>query len=328
VSIKDRGVSRSQFLWESGVRVALGVFARESAGRYRAVTAVGEITLEREGKHWLMMWPSVYGDQGWEFASVEDADADVAESLAAARLDTTFLDEDYVVGARGWEYVHLAVRLRAKLEELAPARRDFDFGVRRAGELDLTDVAACVEAHGWFIEEYQRAVDNSRTLLSGAGLYAAIGAPGESGDPDAIEQLVERIGDTYRMLLAAVEVLRDARVPSELARESLWALTSTAKPVFDMIEDCATQLYDSILEAVRVWRMGGTPNVSVQVQHSVDFSTTASPAFQRWMTEEVNPTFGIGDEAPTSIDVLRQVTAELAAGRGVSTAALGTGAHA
>ena len=134
----------------------------------------------------------------------------------------------------GWEYLLLAHSLADAIDSHESEYTDFVLGYAAPTGQRITDPVELTREASARADETRTAVSNIERLFAPAAIEAALGAPGQSGNPTIIRQLTTRIADVYGSLLAWAAAVRGTEVPSE-ARSFFDALALlVATPIEEM----------------------------------------------------------------------------------------------
>lgn len=101
----------------------------------------------------------------------------------------------------GWEYLLFAAALLRERNALEPKYRDHEIGFAKPQPGPRLDVHEGVTLTSAATHEAGALVENVERIFSPAAQVVAFGAPGEPGDPEAIEHLASRVIDVYEGLL-------------------------------------------------------------------------------------------------------------------------------
>lgn len=148
------------------------------------------------------------------------------------RVPRTPTEAAILIGERpaGWEYILFSYWLAAGLEQRSDAYNDHRLQLALGGEFIPTS-----ELHNYAQIEFARMMSTTEAferLLLGPAQIAAMGAPGEAGDPDLIQHLASRMLLIYDDLLGWSHRIRSATTPLEEGRDALRALADyAAQPV-------------------------------------------------------------------------------------------------
>ncbi|QNE34403.1 TIR domain-containing protein [Leifsonia shinshuensis] len=151
------------------------------------------------------------------------------------RVPRTEVEVAVLLGERptGWEYLLFSYWLAAGLERLNPQYNDhvikFAIGGDPVSDEDLLDFSSSELARIGSV------TSTFESLLLGPAQEAAMGRPGEPGDPELIEHLADRMIAIYAELLSWEYRLRAAATWSDEARELLRALANYANQPIDEI---------------------------------------------------------------------------------------------
>jgi hypothetical protein len=162
----------------------------------------------------------------------------VAASRPIDRVPRTEEEEALLLKTRpeAWEYLLFAAVLRRGMDALEPKWRDHELRYTSWGgpAMDIDDAYAALMNS---FDEVQAIIGNVERLLNPESSERAFGAIGESGHPDRIIHLAERVTGIYGELLDWSARLRAAVVPKPL----------------DSVFKLASAMADRPLQEIRDW---------------------------------------------------------------------------
>jgi hypothetical protein len=162
----------------------------------------------------------------------------VTVSPPVERTPRTPEEEALLLSSRpdGWEYLLFASTLLRERNALDPSWHDHELGYTKPHGPPLEGY----EAHALLLSAIGEArviSGNLEKLLSPESTERAFGALGESGDPDFIRHLADRVIDTYRQYLDWSARLRGANVLG----------------VFERAFEISAQFVDGPIRQIREW---------------------------------------------------------------------------
>jgi hypothetical protein len=165
-----------------------------------------------------------------------------------------------------WEHLLYAAELRLSAEVMEPRYRD---EVLRYAPLDGPTLAR-QEASTRLDHATADALALAGSLMrmfDPASQELAFGPPGESGDPNLIEQLARRTVDIYGEMLDWSRSLRSARVPTEM-REAFDLAADLLRLPITQVRDYFEQVVTGIDTAARAYaeRSDDDPPITVDVE--------------------------------------------------------------
>jgi TIR domain len=192
--------------------------------------------------------------------SYQDARKTSPEDLAkliAAKVSQTRTSDSEEDREDGWEYLLLAEELVSGIEGFDDRRRDFELGyVRPRGRrIALADIPANIEDR---VAAALHISSNVHRILNPTTVTAAIGAPGEAGDPTMIRHLASRLVDVYASMLDWAADCRGSLVPDE-AKRAYQALSEMMTEPLQQIRDFVAELDMTLRPLVEAIRSGNAP---------------------------------------------------------------------
>lgn len=144
------------------------------------------------------------------------------------RTPRTAAEAAILLGERpaGWEYLLFSYYLTAGIESSRDRYNDHRIGFASGGDFIPSE-----EIRGYLQSELARmsaTADSFESLLRGPAQEAAMGLPGEEGDPELIQHLASRLVAIYAELLSWAYRLRAASSPIPAGREAMRALSDYA----------------------------------------------------------------------------------------------------
>lgn len=107
-----------------------------------------------------------------------------------------------------WEYLLWASALVMGRDALAEQRRDHDLGYGSFNGMRVTSSDELLSTMRGVLDDLNHAIDNLNKVLAPSAFRAAVGKPGEAGDPDRILHIGQRFMDIYGHMLRIAAELR------------------------------------------------------------------------------------------------------------------------
>lgn len=193
------------------------------------------------------------------------------------RVPRTPTEAAILVGERptGWEYVLFSYWLAVGLEERSVAYNDHRLQFALGGEFVSSD-----ELSNYTQVEIARilsVVEAFERLLLGPAQITAIGAPGETGDPELIQHLASRLLLIYDELLGWSHRIRSAATSLKEGRDTLRALADYAAQPIEAVHEFVLDFrkrMDGLTETLQ-----GGESVSLELPIAFDVPQNVSKRF-------------------------------------------------
>lgn len=162
-----------------------------------------------------------------------------------------------------WEYLLFASYLLEGQARLEPKWRDsqIDYVVSSGDPIPKASVLGFLRTQLDLIPPMAR---NTERVLSPEATLAAFGAPGEPGDPTAIEHLASRLLSTYEAFLDWAADTRGARVPSEVTRVTL-VMSHFAKEPIKNVREFIAAVSSTLEDAIALEASGHNDPIHIEV---------------------------------------------------------------
>ena len=134
----------------------------------------------------------------------------------------------------GWEYVLYASVLEQGRNALADDRRDHEIRYAAPNGKKITSVEEAHAAYSDALHDLDQTANSFNKVLEEKAFRAAMGKPGEPGDPDRILHLGRRFIDVYRRFLQIAADLNGASVAEDYRPVIELAASTLDKPLEDL----------------------------------------------------------------------------------------------
>lgn len=182
---------------------------------------------------------------------------------------------------RAWEYLLFSYCLSSALDQRRAAYNDHRIQFALGGEsIQTTDLTDWMQSELGKIENIIETFDQ---LLRGPALDAAMGAPGEPGDPDLIEHLASRMMAIYDELLQWAHRFRSASTPLSEGRAALRAVADYVNQPIESIRQFVSNFQAQMDEVTTKLDAGETVEASYMISWDIPPAVKANyeAAFER-----------------------------------------------
>ena len=186
--------------------------------------------------------------------------------------------------AEGWEYLMLAHELRDAVQSHEQRYNDYRVGFAHpSGEhiRAVQDIPSDVRTR---TDEASTVIRNIDRLFSGSAVEAAIGRPGEAGNPELIHQWGTRVADVYAAMLSWAAALRGAEVPRE-ARPLYDALALFVAQPLEQIRAFTAKFVIDVEGVIGDLRAGRELTSQIVAELVVSIDPKATSAFESAMVD-------------------------------------------
>jgi hypothetical protein len=225
---------------------------------------VSEIT--KSGKNWVFpfdvaqnIFETLRSQFGYLFAESLELRSKVSQSGLTPKLRELrgSLLRLLIERPKGWEYLLLAGSLNGAISDLADLRRDWTYGLISGPTVGNSFREVFLSK----VPEIIRVALNVEKLVNEV-IPIAVGAPGQSGDPDQILYVVNRLAQAYKAALEWKLDLRRVDIAPGLRNLRAHAETFCDNMV-TQFEDFSRTLNESLPKAVEAARSGEKVEVRI-----------------------------------------------------------------
>jgi hypothetical protein len=202
--------------------------------------------------------------------------------------------------AEGWEYLMLAHELRNAIESHEQQYNDYRVGYAQPSGERITgaeDVPGDIRER---TDEASTVISNIERLFSGSTVEAAIGMPGEAGNPDLIRQWAARVADVYAAMLSWAVALRGAKVPAE-ARPVYDALALYVAQPLEQMRAFTTKFVVDVEAVIDDVRAGRDPRGPIVAELVVSIDPKATSSLESAMADFTKSVIGTSIQRPRGI---------------------------
>jgi DNA polymerase-3 subunit epsilon len=183
------------------------------------------------------------------------------------------VDEDR---APGWEYLLLA---HGVLDAVQTYRDRYEQGLAHSSGKSIASLQDAVRNVSLQADVFRAIIGNLQRLLSSEVLEAAVGKPGEKGNPERIRKLAGDIAEVYGLMLGWQAEVRSTKTPSP-ATSLYEALACCASTPLEEMRAFAQKLARDTEEVVSQLRAGHPPNRDVVIALTLTIDPAAQTAVE------------------------------------------------
>lgn len=199
----------------------------------------------------------------------------VLTSKFEGRVPRTPAEASIVLGERptGWEYYYFSYLLAAGVEDRAERYLDHELGFASSGNyVEDSEIILYIRTE---FSRLLKATESLHALLSGPAQEAAVGKPGEPGNPDLIMHLATRMMLLHDEILDWAYRIRAAVTPSKEGRETLRALGHYADQPIDAFRRLVALVRDETDMLTERLNRGETISLVLELEFEVPAGISA-----------------------------------------------------